>query len=191
MEKEEVPVRDDIVYMLESAMESEETGNDSTVVFCIDASGSMNTTTEVVGKVDLKFGLSEEEIEMLKAFMEPGDEAQFNFLPGAHNKNKTFVSRRQCILSAIEHQLSELRKVDPSRRTALGPGLLAAIEVAGRGSKGSTVVVCTDGLANRGLGVLEGTGEEGRKFYEWLGDQAKTRNVSVSVVTIKGEGAKL
>lgn len=33
--------------------------------------------------------------------MEPGDEAQFNFLPGAHNQNKTFISRKQCILSAI------------------------------------------------------------------------------------------
>lgn len=42
---------------------------------------------------------------MLKQFMEPGDEAQFNFLPGNQNKNKTFISRKQCILSAIENQL--------------------------------------------------------------------------------------
>jgi hypothetical protein len=42
---------------------------------------------------------------MLKQFMEPGDEAQFNFLPGNHNKNKTFISRKQCILSAIESQI--------------------------------------------------------------------------------------
>jgi len=33
----------------------------------------MNTTSEVTGKVDLKYGLSQEEIEMLKQFMEPGD----------------------------------------------------------------------------------------------------------------------
>ena len=45
--------------MLESAHESEITENDSTIVFCIDTSGSMNTTSEVEGKVDLKFGLSE------------------------------------------------------------------------------------------------------------------------------------
>jgi len=42
---------------------------------------------------------------MLKQFMEPGDEAQFNFLPGAHNKDKTFISRKQCVLSAIESQI--------------------------------------------------------------------------------------
>lgn len=53
---------------------------------------------------------------MLKQFMEPGDEAQFNFLPGAHNKDKTFISRKQCILSAVESQLLQLQKVDPHKR---------------------------------------------------------------------------
>lgn len=59
--------------MLESALEQGETDNDSTMIFCIDISGSMNSTSEVTGKVDLKFGLSQEEIDMLKQFMEPGD----------------------------------------------------------------------------------------------------------------------
>jgi hypothetical protein len=48
--------------------------------------------------------------------MEPGDEAQFNWLPGNQNKNKTFVSRKQCILSAIESQLQEIKKNDPFKR---------------------------------------------------------------------------
>ena len=38
------------------------------MVFCIDTSGSMNTTTEVKGKINLKFGLSEEEITMKSLF---------------------------------------------------------------------------------------------------------------------------
>lgn len=37
---------------------------------------------------------------MLRQFMEPGDEAQFNYIPGQKN-NKTYISRKQCILSAI------------------------------------------------------------------------------------------
>lgn len=197
-----------------------ETDNDSTMIFCIDVSGSMNSTSDIVGKVDLKFGLSQEEIEMLKQFMEPGDEAQFNFLPGAHNKDKTFISRKQCVLSAIESQIQEIRKKDPHKKvgfilfnnevtvvgdgkaesvhivgdklenvgsiinalstfklttqleenyelllnqlnkaeakgqTALGPALVSAIEVASKGSKGSVVVLCTDGLANIGVGSL-------------------------------------
>jgi len=86
-------------------LEQGETDNDSTMIFCIDVSGSMNTTSEIAGKMDLKFGLSQEEIDMLKQFMEPGDEAQFNFLPGAHNKDKTFISRKHCVLTAIEAQI--------------------------------------------------------------------------------------
>lgn len=86
------------------------------MVFCIDVSGSMNTTTEIEGKVDLKFGMSQQEIDMLKQFMQPGDEAQFNWFPGNQHQNKTFISRKQCILSAIESQLQEIKKNDPLKR---------------------------------------------------------------------------
>lgn len=48
------------MYLLESEHEQMVTENDSTLVFCIDVSGSMNSTSEVEGKVDLKFGLSKE-----------------------------------------------------------------------------------------------------------------------------------
>ena len=48
--------------------------------------------------------------------MEPGDEAQFNYLPGAQNQNKTFVSRMQCVLSAIESQIREIKKADPMKK---------------------------------------------------------------------------
>jgi hypothetical protein len=194
---------------------------------------------------------------MLKQFMEPGDEAQFNFLPGAHNKDKTFISRKQCVLSAIESQIHELRKIDPHKRvgfvlfnnevtvvgdgkaesvhivgdklnnvqsiidalsnfklttplgenadlllnrlskteatgqTALGPALVTAIQVASKGSKGSVVVLCTDGLANIGVGSLEAVDEEKYKFYDDVAAEAKVKNVSVNIVTIKGESSKL
>jgi len=60
IEKEEIPLKEDIVYMLESFLEQGVSETDSTIVFCIDVSGSMNTTSEIAGKVDLKFGLSQE-----------------------------------------------------------------------------------------------------------------------------------
>ncbi len=78
---------------------------------------------------------------MLKQFMQPGDEAQFNFLPGNHNKNKTFISRKQCILSAIENQLQELKKIDPLKKigfitfnnevTVLGDGKAPTVNILG------------------------------------------------------------
>ncbi len=52
-------------------------------------------------------------------------------------------------------QLSEkLFGLEEMSSTALGPALLAAITIAGR-TRGSRVIVCTDGLANVGVGSLE------------------------------------
>ena len=81
--------------------------------------------------------------------------------------------------------------------TALGPALLAAITMAGAGKAGSKVVVCTDGMANVGLGSLEElkTDEDhaiADRFYgESCGDLAKSNGVEVSVITIKGENCRL
>jgi hypothetical protein len=53
------------------------------------------------------------------------------------------------------------------------------------------VVLCTDGLANIGVGLLDPLTEEAAKFYEQLGQIAKERNITVNVITIKGEGCKM
>lgn len=47
---------------------------DSSIIFCIDTSGSMSSTVEIKGIVNFKHGISAEEYEMLKQFIEPGDE---------------------------------------------------------------------------------------------------------------------
>jgi hypothetical protein len=39
--------------------------------------------------------------------------------------------------------------------TALGPALLTSIAMAADGKPGSSVVLCTDGLANVGLGAFD------------------------------------
>lgn len=105
--REEVPTVEDLVYIIESASNKElkESKNESTIVFCIDNSGSMNITQEVKGKVNLKHGVSQAEIDFLKQFMEPGDEAQLNYIPG-QSSGVTYVSRKQCVLAAIENQVN-------------------------------------------------------------------------------------
>jgi len=198
----------------------------------------MNTTQEIKGKVSLKHGISAHELEMLRQFMEPGDEAQLNYFPG-QNAGNTFVSRKQCVMAAIESQLSSIQKSDPNKKvglvtfnnevvvygdctedakhivgdklnklpeilndlaplaikaplkesyerilfqinkieasgaTSLGPAVVSAIELAGKGSPGSAVVICTDGLANIGLGSLDLPSEEAKQFYAELALRAK------------------
>ena len=58
--------------------------------------------------------------------------------------------------------------------------------MASKGSKGSVVVLCTDGLANIGVGSMEGPDEAKYQFYYEVAQKAKEKNVSVNIVTIKG-----
>lgn len=39
--------------------------------------------------------------------------------------------------------------------TALGPALVSSVMLASKGKAGSKVILCTDGLANVGLGKLD------------------------------------
>ena len=76
--------------------------------------------------------------------------------------------------------------------TALGPALLTSIALASRGAPGSTVVVCTDGLANIGLGAFDEIKNEEQlkvvdKFYEEMAAFAKDKGVTVNIISIEGE----
>jgi len=50
LEKEEIPTKDTCDYMLEPPKEKTKLTTSTTIVFCIDISGSMCVTTELVGK---------------------------------------------------------------------------------------------------------------------------------------------
>ena len=52
--------------------------------------------------------------------------------------------------------------------TALGPAVLASAILAGKGKPGSQVTICTDGMANTGLGSFgfgNQNNDEANKFY--------------------------
>lgn len=80
--------------------------------------------------------------------------------------------------------------------TALGPAVLSAIALAGEGATGSQVVICTDGLANVGLGAFDEakTQEQMAKveeFYERCGEYAKQKGITVNIVSIIGDECNL
>lgn len=83
-------------------------------------------------------------------------------------------------------------KLEENGSTALGPAVLTSIGLAGEGAPGSTVIVCTDGLANIGLGALDEAKSEEQlqkveEFYEMVGQYAKTKGVTISIISIKGD----
>mmetsp|Transcript_20733 Transcript_20733/g.18143 ORF Transcript_20733/g.18143 Transcript_20733/m.18143 type:complete len:342 (+) Transcript_20733:47-1072(+) len=106
-----------------------------------------------------------------------GINASFKHLTGTIQKNQDSV-------------LTAMKNTKANGATALGPALLAAIGLATQGKPGSQVVICTDGLANEGLGSFGFGGNESgaAEFYEKAGQIAKSRGVMVSIITIKGQG---
>jgi len=77
--------------------------------------------------------------------------------------------------------------------TALGPALLTAVGLASQGKPGSKVVICTDGLANVGLGLLDDEESENKaqSFYEQVGEFAKQNGVCISLISIVGEECQI
>ena len=91
---------------------------------------------------------------------------------------------------------AKLMALEETGPTALGPALASAIALAGSGAPGSAVVLCTDGLSNVGLGAFDEvySKEDEKKvneFYETLGEYAKSKGVSVSIISIAGEECKI
>lgn len=83
---------------------------------------------------------------------------------------------------------TQVKALQTEGSTALGPGLLLAVQLAGR-VPGSRVVLCTDGLANHGLGKLDidtQSPDQGAPFYQQLGEKAKQLSVTVNVISFQG-----
>ncbi|KAJ8309347.1 hypothetical protein KUTeg_014221 [Tegillarca granosa] len=68
--------------------------------------------------------------------------------------------------------------------TALGPALAVSLGIV-TGSKGSEVVLCTDGMPNVGIGSHK-HGDNG-SYYQKTGEYAKKHGIVVSIIAVKGE----
>ncbi len=56
----------DCVYLIKNANQVVNNQDESSVILCIDTSGSMCQTTEIEGKFEFKNKVSKEEYEMIK-----------------------------------------------------------------------------------------------------------------------------
>ena len=58
------------------------------------------------------------------------------------------------ISKSAEHLLKHFEKLEETGKTALGPALLAAVAMLCNSKHGSMILLCTDGLANHGIGAV-------------------------------------
>lgn len=253
LEDEEIPNTPCMDYITSPAPVVESSENYSNVVFCIDVSGSMCVTSELNSKINLR-GLKKRQ-ERNRQIFEGHEDFGDQFLPG-QSRGVSFVSRLQCVQSAVDHQICKYQRNNPETRvglvsfsndvtligdgtqeqtiisgdrlynwdelqeagskftisksvseakevlldklwdleengaTALGPALQLSIAIAGS-KPGSQVILCTDGLANIGLGSLEGKETQYTPYYTELAEQAKLKGVTVSVISLIGSECSL
>ncbi|CAI2386488.1 unnamed protein product [Moneuplotes crassus] len=109
--------------------------------------------------------------------------------------SKTHMSQR---IEDSSDQLNEkLFSLEETGPTALGPAVASSIAMAGECGHGSQVFICTDGLANVGIGSLEElkdsdtVEQDVATFYEQLADYAASKGVTVNIISIKGEECDL
>jgi len=192
------------------------------MVFVIDVSGSMNTTSPVEGGVPLPTGQRltsvtrlqciqtavHAQIEALRSSQPDcpivivafhsdvtvitehrslqigGREVNSGSLPTLLDKGAKFAAtlpKGTFDTSVLLRKVWELRTCGT---TALGPAIAMAVGLCTRGGR---VVVCTDGLANQGIGAISRNGAANVPFYTDVAESATSRGVTVSMITIEGE----
>ena len=91
-----------------------------------------------------------------------------------------------------DNLLARVDALQVKGRTALGPAVLASVAMASKGAPGSQVIICTDGMANVGIGSFNqygrgsGAEDDATKFYDKVGSLAEESGVMVNLVTIAG-----
>ncbi|EGR32285.1 type A Von Willebrand factor domain protein [Ichthyophthirius multifiliis] len=122
IEQEEIPCQEETIYLLQGPLEQnkDQKNEDISVVFVIDISGSMSVTCKIENKEALKYKhntkVCNEEFEALKQFMDPEDVQQYIQM---YNQSQQFISRKQCVVAAIQQQLDDISEQFPNRKIGL------------------------------------------------------------------------
>eukprot|EP01090_Pellita_catalonica_P016550 TRINITY_DN4766_c0_g1_i3.p2 TRINITY_DN4766_c0_g1~~TRINITY_DN4766_c0_g1_i3.p2 ORF type:complete len:236 (+),score=38.49 TRINITY_DN4766_c0_g1_i3:1538-2245(+) len=103
-----------------------------------------------------------------------------------HGGRATKPSSRLCKAAGIFS--THLFNLEESGQTALGPAVLVSCAIA-KQTPGSRVIICTDGLANIGIGSMEADGY--RKFYRGIAKDALKHNTTLSLMSFKGSDCNI
>ncbi|ELT92128.1 hypothetical protein CAPTEDRAFT_214988 [Capitella teleta] len=208
---EEQPLTEDVTFLIHAAPPAKDSSlDDSLVIFCVDVSGSMNTTTECVqAAVDAQLQALQNEHPKLRVCLISFSTKVKVIGCGGKNSSRVICSTDnwdtlkaeglgveipQPIESTRESLKSSVYELETEGMTALGPALLVAVALASKAA-GSKVVMCTDGLANLGIGSLDSSSSEiysvASSFYSDVITLAKENSTSISVITLKDTDCRL
>ncbi|EAS02966.1 Sec23/Sec24 trunk domain protein (macronuclear) [Tetrahymena thermophila SB210] len=182
IEREELPQQEDVIYMVQSVNmrnvqeNAQNFEEENTIVFVIDVSGSMSVTAPIKNKDTNTFKhstmVSSEEFEMLKQFMDEEDIYQYTQMQQQQN----FVSRKQCVLAAIQQQMEDLAENQPNKKIGL---IIFNNEVTIYGSGFAEPVVITGDKLYRTEEIYQVAAENSQRLFNLPVKQSKNRLIEI------------
>jgi small GTP-binding protein len=102
------------------------------------------------------------------------------------------IDKLQPVKESQQKLTEKIMALEEGGATALGPALTVAIAMASKSPQGS-VILCTDGLSNVGLGAMDKSDSKTQvqKFYDKLAQTALLHHTPVSVIGLEGEDCGL
>jgi len=100
------------------------------------------------------------------------------------------LALRKPVRETSDMLVQKVWALEETGSTALGPAVLCALSLVG--ANGS-IILCTDGLANVGLGNMEGAQEQetAESFYRRVAEEARSKGIVINTVSIEGEDCRL
>ena len=98
-DQEEKPKTNAVSYLIEAAAQAEDkklAGQDISVIFCLDVSGSMCVTEPIKGKFNLMGDRRKKDAQAFAHFGDGSDQFM-----NQSDKGMTYVSRLQCVQAAV------------------------------------------------------------------------------------------
>jgi hypothetical protein len=93
------------------------------------------------------------------------------------------------VADSIDRLLKIVGALKPCGNTALGPALAVSVGLASS-HPGTRIVLCTDGMANNGVGSIK-TCSEVCPFYSNIACRAAEEGTCISIVTMEGENCSM
>jgi len=91
------------------------------------------------------------------------------------------------LYQSLDMLVEKLYDMHPRGVTALGPALTVAVGMASE-SPGSKIIICTDGVANVGVGNISANDVQ---FYTKIANLARSKGVAISVISMEGENCSV
>jgi len=194
---------------------SSDDNNDALVLFVIDISGSMGMTSNVSGKWVSRLESVQKAIEgQLDYLVKNTPKKRVAFITFSNEvsvyANKT-ITIKGAILNDYAKLLEQAQEINidepisssharlktqlgqlvESGATALGPAITIGMVIASK-HPGSKCFICTDGMANKGVGELGSDHNKMEAFYNGqIAQYAKRQGVIISIISIQGSDTRL